>query len=265
MVSEINSKENNGSVTVNGVEIKENEVVDDLQIKGYRIIQSNDGFKFGMDAVLLANFTRVKKSDRVADLGTGTGIIPILVAAKSSVGSIDAVEIQPEVCEMANRSVMMNNLEERIHLHNIDLKDVFLHLKKNEYNVVTSNPPYMKPEGIKNINEKKMISRHEVKCNLEDVIKAASGLLCSRGKFFMVHRPIRLCDIMCLGRKYKLETKVVRFVHPKALAAPNMVLVEMHKGGAPELRIEPPLVVYNDDNTYTDEIKEIYSNNDIEL
>ena len=241
------------------VEIKEQERVDDLQLKGLKIIQNTDGFCFGTDAVLLANFARVKNGARVADLGTGTGIIPLIIYGKNNVEKIYGVEIQEEVFEMASRTVKMNEIEDKIEIVNADLKEIKEVLPQNTFDVVTSNPPYMHSEGVKNPNDKKMISRHEVKCNLDDVIKAASILLKERGKFFMIHRPTRLIDIVTIGRKYRLEPKIMRFIHPRADKAPNLLLVEFTKGGKPDLKIMDPLYVYDNEGNYTQEILDIYS------
>ncbi|MDB8789996.1 tRNA1(Val) (adenine(37)-N6)-methyltransferase [Romboutsia sp. 1001216sp1] len=245
------------------VQLKETERIDDLQLKGLKLIQDKTGFCFGIDAVLLANFAKVKKGAKVVDLGTGTGIIPTLIAGKSQASKIIGVEIQEEVYEMATRSVKLNNLEDRVEIINADIKTIDKTLEVHGYHVVTSNPPYMHMDGIKNPNDKKMISRHEVKCNLEDVIRAASRLTMPKGKFFMIHRPTRLVDIIELGRKYRLEPKQVQFIHPRANKAPNLILVEFAKDGRPELKILDPLYVYGEDGNYTDEIKAIYANEDI--
>lgn len=245
------------------IKLKDTERIDDLQLKGLKLIQDTNGFCFGIDAVLLANFAKVKKDANVVDLGTGTGIIPILIAGKSKAKKIVGVEIQEEVYEMATRSVKLNNLEDRVEIVNADIKTIDKVLEVHGYHVVTSNPPYMHMDGIKNPNDKKAISRHEVKCNLEDVIRAASRLVMPRGKFFMIHRPTRLVDIIELGRKYRLEPKVVQFVHPRANKAPNLLLVEFMKDGKPELKILDPLYVYGEDGNYTKEINDIYANEDI--
>ena len=245
------------------IKLKDTERIDDLQLKGLKLIQDTNGFCFGIDAVLLANFAKVKNNAKVVDLGTGTGIIPILIAGKSKAKKIVGVEIQEEVYEMATRSVKLNNLEDRVEIVNADIKTIDKVLEVHGYHVVTSNPPYMHMDGIKNPNDKKAISRHEVKCNLEDVIRAASRLVMPRGKFFMIHRPTRLVDIIELGRKYRLEPKVVQFVHPRANKAPNLLLVEFMKDGKPELKILDPLYVYGEDGNYTKEINDIYANEDI--
>ncbi len=239
--------------------IKDDERLDDLQIHDLKIIQQPGGFCFGIDAVLLANFVTVKKGWTGADLGTGTGIIPILITGKSEISHIYAVELQQEVSDMASRSVKYNALEERISVLNIDLKEAADHIKPGSLNFVTSNPPYMHANGLTNENEKKRISRHEIHCTLDDVMKTASSLLIHNGSFFMVHRPSRLCDIFTFARKYKLEPKLMRFVHPKPSKAPNMVLIKFVKAAKPELKVMDPIYVYKMDGSYDDEIMHTYS------
>lgn len=239
--------------------LKENERIDDLQIHGLKIIQEKTGFCFGIDAVLLSNFVTVKPGQRGADLGTGTGIIPILVAGKSEVAHITAIEIQEEVADMATRSVALNDLQDRIRVEHRDLKQAEEVIVPKSLDFVTANPPYMHSLGLINENIKKQISRHEIHCTLEDVIKTASRLLTHRGNFFMVHRPTRLCDIMTLGREYKMEPKILRFIHPKPGKAPNLLLVKFVKAAKPELKILDPLYVYREDGSYQDELLHTYS------
>ena len=241
------------------IQLKQNERIDDVQIQGLKIIQDLEGFCFGMDAVLLSDFCDLKNNSDVVDLGTGTGIIPLLIWAKNSLNKVYGVEIQKKVAEMAKRTMKMNGLENNIIIKNIDLKQAPNILGINKFDVVTSNPPYMNyGGGIVNPEDKKAISRHEIKCNLEDVIKSAGRLLKHHGKFFMVHRPHRIVDIFCLLRQYKLEPKSVRFVHPQLHSKPNMLLIKSVKAAKPELKFQNPLYVYNDDGTYTDEILKIY-------
>lgn len=244
--------------------VYEHERVDDLQINNLRIIQNPKGFCFGIDAVLLANFVSLKRNAKVVDLGTGTGIIPILLGGKSETSHITALEIQEEVAHMAQRSVKLNNLEDRIKILNVDLKDAEKVLDINEYDVVTSNPPYMHSDGLINIEDKKAISRHEVKCTLEDVIKTASRLLKHNGRFFMVHRPIRLADIMVYCRQYKLEPKKLQFIHPTYNKKPNLLLIECVKAAKPELKMLDPIYVYNDEGKYTEEIFHTYGKTKVE-
>lgn len=241
------------------MKLKFDERIDDLGIKGYRIIQNPKGFCFGMDAVLLGNYAKPKLNSKVVDLGTGTGIIPLIINGKNSVEKIYGIEIQEEVADMASRSVSLNKLEDKIEILNLDLKQAPEVLGVNSYDVVTSNPPYMAVgEGLINEDSKKQISRHEVKCNMEDVAEAASRLLRHHGKFYLVHRPSRLVDILISLRKHKLEPKRIRFVHPKVGEKPNLLLIEAVKAAKPELRTEAPLYVYNEDGSYTDEIHRIY-------
>ena len=247
------------------VNLLENERIDDLQFKGLRIIQNSKGFCFGIDAVLLANFTRVKKNAKLVDLGTGTGIIPILLAGKSSASKIIGIEIQDEVAEMASRSVKLNQLEDRVEILNMDMKDAVGVLGKGQMDLVVSNPPYMHSNGLINENDKKAISRHGLKCDIEDVIRVASDLVKPNGKFFMVNRPNRLVDMLAIARNYKLEAKQIRFVHSRVASAPKMVLIEYVKSAKPEIRVLSPLYVYNEDGTYTDEVKTIYSNQSVDI
>lgn len=241
------------------VKLKENERIDDLQCNGLKIIQNTQGFCFGMDAVLLSNFCDVKKNSEVVDLGTGTGIIPLLVWAKNNIKKIYGIEIQEEVAEMARRTMKLNLLQDNIEIINTNLIKAPEILGVNKYDSVTSNPPYMlQGGGLINPEDKKAISRHEITCTLEDVIRTASRLLKHNGSFFMVHRPQRIVDIFCILRQYKLEPKKIRFVHPKTGEKPNLVLIKSIKASRPELKFEPPLYVYNEDSTFTDEIYEIY-------
>lgn len=239
--------------------IKPDETIDDLQLKGLNLIQKKDGFKFGIDAVLLSDFANVKTKHRVMDLCTGTGIVPFLIYGKYNPQSVYGLEIQEEMIDMAKRSVKLNSLEEKLIFINQDLKNV-KHLKTIEkFDVVTVNPPYkLNSSGIINTNDKLAIARHEVLCNLEDVISAARILLKDNGRVFMVHRPERLADIFMLMRKYKIEPKRVKMIHPKMGKAPNIVLVEGQRDGGIYLKWEPPLYVYDENGNYTKEIDSIY-------
>ncbi len=241
------------------IQLKRNERLDDLQREGLKIIQNTEGFCFGIDAVLLSDFCDIKKNSYVVDLGTGTGIIPLLIWAKNDIDKVYGIEIQNEVAEMARRTMKINGLENNIEIKEIDLKEAPDILGVNKFDAVTSNPPYMNyGGGIVNPEDKKAISRHEITCTLEDVIKSASRLLKHHGRFFMVHRPHRIVDILCLLRQYKLEPKSIRFVHPQLHSKPNMVLIKSVKAAKPELKFQNPLYVYKEDGTYTDEILKIY-------
>lgn len=242
------------------MELKENERIDDLEYKGLKIIQNKDGFCFGVDSVLLSNYAKnIKKNSVVVDIGTGTGIISILLCEKTKLSKIYGIEIQEEVAEMAKRSIKLNHLENKFEVINIDIKDIFEILKPYKYDVVVTNPPYKKIDtGVKSEEKKQLISRHEVECTLEDVIKQSSKLLKDLGEFYMVHRAERLVDIMCLLRKYKLEPKNIRFVHSKADDKPTLILIRAVRGAKEFLKIDKPLVIYKDNGEYTDEILEIY-------
>ena len=243
------------------VEIKDYERVDDLHRNGYMLIQDTKRFCFGVDAVLLSGFATAKKGDKVLDLGTGTGVIPILMSAKTKAEHFSALEIQPESAEMAKRSVMLNNLQDKIDIIEGDIKKAAEIFKPSSFDVITTNPPYMNFEGgLKNSYDPKTIARHEVLCSLDDVAFAAQRLLKFGGKFFMVHRPHRLTDIMCVLREHKLEPKRIRFVQPYADREPNMVLVEAVRSGKPMIKVMPTLVIYNSDGTYTQETLDIYYN-----
>ncbi len=235
------------------------ERVDDLQRKGYKIIQNEEKFCFGMDAVLLSSFTMVKPGEKVLDLGTGTGIIPILLEAKTEGEHFTGLEIQAESADMARRSVELNGLSEKIDIVEGDIKEASKIFGKNTMNVVTVNPPYMNDlHGIKNPDMPKAIARHEVLCTLEDVVREGAAVLKQNGRMYMVHRPHRLVEIITMMVKYKLEPKRMRMVHPYKDKEANMVLIEALKGGKSMIKVEEPLIVYQDVNVYTEELLELY-------
>lgn len=239
--------------------LKENERIDDLERNGYQIIQDAKRFCFGMDAVLLSGFARVKDGARVLDLGTGTGIIPILLEAKTGAAHLTGLEIQPDSADMARRSVKLNGLENKIDIVTGDLKEAGSLFDAASFDVVTSNPPYMIGQhGITNPEDAKAIARHEVLCTLRDVIEQAAKLLRPGGNFFMVHRPFRLAEIMVLLHEYKLEPKRMQLVYPYVDKEPNMVLIEATRGGRPRMTVEKPLIVYREPGVYMPEIYDIY-------
>ena len=240
-------------------DLMENERLDDLQRNGLKIIQKTDGFCFGMDAVLLSGFASVKPGERALDLGTGTGIIPLLLSAKTKGDHFTGLEIQTEIMKMAQRSVALNGLEKKIDIIQGDIKEASRIFGAASFDVVTSNPPYMNDaHGLKNPGDVKAISRHEVLCTLEDVVREGTKALKSGGRFYMVHRPHRLAEIITVMRQYKLEPKRMKFVHPFADKDANMVLIEAVRGGGAWLKLEPPVIVYKEPGVYTDEIYEIY-------
>ena len=240
-------------------DLMENERLDDLQRNGLKIIQKTDGFCFGMDAVLLSGFASVKPGERALDLGTGTGIIPLLLSAKTKGDHFTGLEIQTEIMKMAQRSVALNGLEKKIDIIQGDIKEASRIFGAASFDVVTSNPPYMNDaHGLKNPGDVKAMSRHEVLCTLEDVVREGTKALKPGGRFYMVHRPHRLAEIITVMRQYKLEPKRMKFVHPFADKDANMVLIEAVRGGGAWLKLEPPVIVYKEPGVYTDEIYEIY-------
>ena len=258
--------------------LKENERIDNLEYKDLKIIQNKEGFCFGIDSVLISDFARdVKKGAVGVDLGIGTGIISILLVAKTNIKKIIGVEIQSEVADMAKRSVELNYLQNEIEILNINIKDINNNIEnktiknlnensliknklpKESFDFIVTNPPYRKMEtGKTNENKYKYISRHEVTANLEDFIKVSKYLLKDKGSFYMVHRPDRLVDIIELLRKYKIEPKKIRFVYSTIEKEPSLVLIKGIKNARAFLKIEKPLIVYKSNGEYTNEIYEIY-------
>ena len=241
------------------VNINDWERVDDLHRNGYVIIQDPKRFCFGIDAVILSGFAEVKKGENVMDLCTGTGIIPILLEAKTEGSHFTGLEIQEESVEMARRSVRLNGLEDKVTIDFGDVKKTEALYRASSFDVVTVNPPYMNEGGgLKNGYSPKTIARHEVLCSLEDVVDAAARLLVPQGRLYMVHRPHRLTDIMVTLRNHRLEPKRLRFVHSYADREPVMVLVEAVSNGKPMVKVMPPLIIYKEDGEYTGEIMKIY-------
>ena len=241
------------------IKLKEGERLDELHRNGYQIIQHSGKFCFGMDAVLLSGFVRVKPGERALDLGTGTGIIPILLRGKTEGRDFTGLEIQEESADMARRSVAYNHLEESISIVTGDIKEAAALFGAASFDVVTSNPPYMTGNhGLDNPEQPKAIARHELLCTLEDVVRETSKVLRPGGRFYLVHRPFRLAEIMTVLVKYKLEPKRMRLVYPFVDKEPNMVLLEALSGGRSRITVEKPLIVYKEQGVYTDEIYDIY-------
>ncbi|WP_150275655.1 tRNA1(Val) (adenine(37)-N6)-methyltransferase [Paenibacillus tepidiphilus] len=237
------------------------ERVDDLLTHDLHIIQSDEVFSFSMDAVLLARFAGIPPRGRVLDLCTGNGVIPMLLTTRTE-ALIEGIEIQPRLADMARRSVSLNGLEKKVTIHEGDLRELHLSAGYGVYDAITVNPPYMPLNGSDlKLNEHQAMARHELGCTLEEVIQAAVRLVRTGGKVSMVHKPQRLVDIMSLMRKNRLEPKLIRFVHPRAHLEANMVLIEAARDGKPEVRLLPPLIVYNEDNQYCPEIMNIYYGN----
>ena len=241
------------------IELKEGERGDNLHRDGFRIIQNEKLFCFGMDAVLLTGFAKVREGENVLDLGTGTGIIPILLAAKTKGESFSGLEISEKSVDMAVRSVALNGIEDRVSIVQGDIKKAGELFAPASFDVVTSNPPYMtENHGLVNQDLEKAAARHEIFCTLEDVVSAAARLLKAGGRFYMVHRPFRLAEIIRALSEHRLEPKRMRLVYPYADREPNMVLIEAVRGGRPRMTVEKPLIVYQAPGEYTREVLEIY-------
>ena len=238
--------------------VRQNERLDDLQ-NGYFLIQDPARFCFGMDAVLLSSFACVKPGENVLDLGTGTGILPVLLCAKTQGGPFTGVEIQEELVDMAARSAAYNNLTGRIRFVHGNIQEAAALFGAASFRVVVCNPPYMRSgHGLQNGKDSVSIARHEVFCSLEDVIREGAAVLKEKGRFYMVHRPFRLAEIIRLMCQYRLEPKRLRLVYPFADREPNMVLIEGVKGASPWLKTEPPLIVYEKPGEYTEEVLSMY-------
>ncbi len=243
------------------IELEANERIDDLEFKNLKIIQNKDGFCFGIDSVLLSDFAKnIKKNSMVLDLGTGTGIIPILLCGKTKLKKVTGIELQEEVAKMAKKSIKLNNLEDKFNVINENILNLNKIYENQTFDVIVSNPPYKKKDtGITNENEKKIISRHEISASLEDFIKISKDLLKDKGEFYMVHRPERLVDIFELMRKYKIEPKILKMVYSYKNKEPKLILIKGVKNAKPFLKVESNLYIYEDTGKYTKEILKIYN------
>lgn len=241
------------------INLKEGERIDELHRNGYRIIQNKDGFCFGMDAVLLSGYASVRRGEHVLDMGTGTGIIPILLEAKTEGEHFTGLEIQSQSVDMARRSVALNGLQERIDIVEGDIKTASSLFGKSVFDVITTNPPYMNEKhGLTNPELPKAIARHELLCSLEDIVREAAAMLRPSGRFYMVHRPRRLIEIIGMLSQYQLEVKRLKPVYPMADKEANMVLLEAVRGGKPLMKLEKPVIVYKEPGVYSEEIYDIY-------
>ncbi len=226
-------------------EIKLGERLDDLLLNGLELIQNPDKFCFGVDAVLLSDFVKVRPGEQLLDLGTGNGIIPVLLSAKTKAGHLTGLEIQDDIAEMARRSIAHNHLEERIDIVTGDIKEAAEIFKPAFFDVITTNPPYMLADhGLRNPDDAKAIARHEVMCSLDDILRESMRLLQDKGRFYMVHRPFRLTEILIKMNYYKIEPKRIQFVHPYIDREPNMVLIEGVRGAKSHVKIEPPIIMF---------------------
>lgn len=239
--------------------LREGERLDDLQRCGFMLIQNPSWFCFGIDAVLLSSFANVKPGAKCLDLGCGNGVIPILMSGKTKGEHFTGLEIQADIADMARRSAAYNKISDRVEIVTGDIKEAGNIFAADSFDVVTSNPPYLtKEKGRSNDAGHKAVARHELLCTLEDVVAAAARMLRPGGHFFMVHRPFRLAEIIQTMAAHKIEPKRMRLVHPYVDKEPNMVLIEGTKGGNSGMVVEPPLIVYKEDRTYTDDLKQMY-------
>ena len=245
------------------INLEKDERIDDLEFKVLKIIQNKNWFCFGIDSVLLSDFAKdIKDNSKVLDLGTGTGIISILLSKKINAKKITGIEIQEDVCKMAKKSVELNDLK-NVDIINEDINNLKKIFNQNSIDAIVTNPPYIKKEhGLKNENENKLISRHEIKCDIEDVIKTSAFLLKDKGSLYMVHRPDRLVDVIYYLRKYKIEPKKIKFVYPNKNKECNLLLIKAIKNSGSFLKIEKPLYVYKEDGNYTEDILKIYNKKD---
>lgn len=248
------------------IELKENERIDDLQYKKLKVIQNSKGFCFGIDSIILSDFAKnIVNNAKVVDLGTGSGVIGLLLCKKTKLKEIIGVEIQEDVANMAERSIKLNNLEDKFKIINENIKDMFesQSLHKNEYDVVITNPPYKEVgTGKTNDDETKLIARHEIKATLSDFIFAASALLKDKGEFYIVHKPERTVDIIQKMRENKIEPKEMQVVYPYKNAEASIILIKGVKGGKKFFKIKEPLYIYEGNGEYTEQIKKIYNQND---
>lgn len=239
--------------------LKDNERLDDLQFNGLKIIQHQEDFRFSLDTIILIHFMSVRYGERVIDLGTGTGIIPLLLSGRTKGMNFCGLEIQSQMVDMARRSVALNGLEEKVNIIEGDIKDIQHEFKTGSFDVVVTNPPYMTGgTGKVNSTDRIAIARHEILCTLDDVVRACAFLVKFRGRAFMVHRAQRLAEVITSFKHYGLEPKRLRLVHSKIGSKPHLVLIEGLKGGNPSLDILPPLIIYDHNGDYTEEIKKMY-------
>lgn len=241
------------------INLKKNETLDDLQVKGYKIIQSNDHFKFSIDAVLLSHYLKFKPNDIVLDMCAGTGIISLLVSAHNIVARIDSIEILEPLVDMNTRSIKYNDLTNIIYPYQMDLRNAPKELGYEKYDAIVCNPPYLPVKsGKANDTTSKAIARFEILCDLNDVIGVSSKLLKNGGKLALSHRAQRLGEIIALMIQHKIQPKRCRFVHSKKDDNAVLLLIEGVKNAKANMIIEPPLILYDENNNYTDEVYKIY-------
>ena len=243
------------------IKLNKNEKIEDLQFKNLKIIQNKTRFCFGIDSILLSDFAKeIKENAKVLDLGTGTGIIATLLCEKTKLKEVTGIEVQKDVCEMAQKSIQLNKLENKFKIINQDILNLDKIIEKNSIDAIVTNPPYKKKgTGVKNENESKIISRHETTATLNDFICTSQNLLKDKGEFYIVHRPERLVDILEIMRKYKIEPKILRLVYSNKSSEPKLVLIKGIKNAKPFLKIQNNLYIYDENGKYTEEINKIYN------
>lgn len=239
--------------------LNSNERLDDLEYNNLKIIQDKSLYCFSSDAVLLANHVRATKTDCVVDFGTGSGVIAILIAAKTTAPKVIGVEVQKVMAELAERNVILNNLQDRVKIINEDIKNIVDTLGNESVKVVVCNPPYFKKEAGEVASKSEIaISRSEILCSLEDIIINASKILKYGGKFYMIHKSERMAEVITLLKNNNLEPKVLTLIYPKKSKQVDTFIIESHKNGSPGLKIKD-LIVYDENNEMTKEAKKLYS------
>ncbi|MBF0320872.1 MAG: tRNA1(Val) (adenine(37)-N6)-methyltransferase [Nitrospirae bacterium] len=223
-------------------------------IKNVRILQRQRGYRFSIDALLLADFVNPTSPRHIVDLGAGAGIIGILLAHKYPAAFVHLIELQRGLYELSNKNIQLNNVADRIKTHNLDIKDIYTNISSNTFDAAVSNPPYRKLQsGELNPDDEKAAARHELNLTLDDLIKAAFYLLRGKGRFSFIYQPSRFVEVIENLRGHNLEPRRVRFIHSNTKSEAKMFLIEAVKEGRPQLRLEPPLFIYADTGRYTDE------------
>ena len=239
--------------------VRAHERIDDLELNGLSVIQNPSAFCFGMDAVLLADFMQVRPGETIVDMGTGTGILPILLSQKQETTKFHAIELQEEMADMAERTMRLNRLEQRIQVHHVDMRHAHTLLGREVADAVVCNPPYGKRGGtLPSETKSHLLARHETDMSIAEVVAACAAVMKNHGRLAMVFPAARMLELCDALREKRVEPKRVRLVYAKADRAPYLVLIEAMKNAKPALKWLPPLIVYHEDGTETAELKRIY-------